>query len=146
MSKLGRRNERRAPQRQHGVGEGTQLEELGDPADALALDFVLHHRGQHRVVDGKCHSMWDQTTPNALVHILDDEVVDVDAVHDVYGVIIETLDELAANYISHILCVTPRDPHKTGRNSSREVVLIRPFQYMSSCFAYSDGCVATRFI
>lgn len=84
--------------------------------------------------------------PTPLVYVLNDQVVDVDAAHHVHSVIIQTLDQLAADHISHILCITLREPHKTGRNNSRDVVLIRPFQYMSSCFAYSDGCVATRFI
>lgn len=41
--------------------------------------------------------------PAPLVYVLNDQVVDVDAAHDVNSVIIETLDQLAANDISHIL-------------------------------------------
>lgn len=76
---------------------------MRDPVDALAFDFVFHHRREHRVVDGEGHSIHAQPTQASLVYILDDQVVDVDAAHDVNSVIIETLDQLAANDISHIL-------------------------------------------
>ena len=76
---------------------------MRDAVDALALDFVLHHGGEHRVVDGEGHSTMGSSGESALVHILNDQVVDVDAAHHVHGVIVQTLDQLAANDISHIL-------------------------------------------
>lgn len=63
MSKLERMDGERVPQRQHRVGERVQLQQLRDPVETLAFDLVLHHRRQHRVVDGEGHSTHRPFTP-----------------------------------------------------------------------------------